>query len=65
MQNKTTTPLIPIERVRDAEVKRPAWTTWLLITWLIATAAIYYTNFTQTFYQSNKPSIQALIEKLF
>ncbi|MFP6614814.1 MAG: hypothetical protein VCB26_00290 [Candidatus Hydrogenedentota bacterium] len=50
---------------KSQEVQRPAWTIWILITWIAATAAIYYYNFTQSFYHENQSSIQTLIDRLF
>ena len=42
-------------------VSRPGWTTWLLIVWIVATAALYYYNFTSAFYEVNRASIQSLL----
>jgi hypothetical protein len=62
MQNNET----PQPEDHDSlEVERPAWTNWVLVTWIAATAAIYYYNFTQTFYEENRTSIQTLFERLF
>ena len=55
----------PHENRETDVVRRPNWTNCALIAWIAATVAIYYYNFTQTFYQANQSSIKALFDKLF
>lgn len=38
---------------------------WLAAAWIAATAVYFYVRFTQTVYDSHKPEIDALLDRLF